>query len=109
MWRAFTSSSILLAVALFAGCDSGKSVENPNVSAVGPAKPNTQMQAILTELANLHPKPIETLSPEEARKQPNMSDAVKIVMSKNKMGESAKPDVTVENTVFATDQGSIPV
>lgn len=38
---------------------------------------DTQMQALLQSLAQLGGKPIETLTPEEARRQPTMADAVK--------------------------------
>lgn len=42
-----------------------------------PAKPDGQMQKVLDKLAELGGKPIETLSPEEARRQPTPTDAVK--------------------------------
>lgn len=44
---------------------------------------DSDMLAVLTELAALNGKPIETLSPEEARKQPTPTDAVKKVLEKN--------------------------
>jgi len=40
------------------------------------APPDPQMKAVLDELATLGGKPIETLSPEEARKQPTPAEAV---------------------------------
>ncbi len=40
------------------------------------APPDPQMKAVLDKLATLGGKPIETLSPEEARKQPSPADAV---------------------------------
>lgn len=45
-----------------------------------PAKPTAQMQAVLDKLASLGGKPITSLSPEEARKQPSPADAVKALM-----------------------------
>ncbi len=39
-------------------------------TATAPARPNDEMQAVLTSLASLHPKPIVELSAVEARKQP---------------------------------------
>ena len=56
-----------------------------------PGKPNAQMQAVLDELAALGPKPLETLTPAEARKQPGIGDAVKVLLKKqNKSLESEK-------------------
>lgn len=48
------------------------------------AKPNSEMNAILNELSKKGGKPIETLSAEEARKQPTPADAVKTVMETKK-------------------------
>lgn len=44
------------------------------------SKPDGQMQAVLNELQALGPKPIEKLTPAEARKQPTPADAVKAHM-----------------------------
>ena len=52
-------------------------------------QPNPQMQAVLDELAMLGGKPIETLTPDEARKQPTPTDAVMSLLKKQ--GMSAKP------------------
>lgn len=46
------------------------------------AAPDTQMQAVLDELVSLEGKPIETLTPKEARKQPTPTDAVLKLMKK---------------------------
>ena len=45
-----------------------------------PAKPNEQMQAVLDQLAALHPRPITALPAAEARKQPSPADAVKALL-----------------------------
>lgn len=45
-----------------------------------PAKPDADMQAVLTALAKLGPKPIENLTPAQARKQPTPADAVTAVL-----------------------------
>lgn len=42
------------------------------------------MKDVLTALAKLDPKPIQSLTPEEARKQPGPADAVKALMEKQK-------------------------
>ena len=45
-----------------------------------PAKPDIAMQHVLDHLARLGGKPIETLSPQEARLQPTPTDAVKAIL-----------------------------
>ena len=52
-------------------------------------KADADMTKVLDALASLNPKPLETLSPAEARKQPSPADAVKVVMSKE---GKPKPD-----------------
>ena len=49
------------------------------------AGPTPQMQAVLDELAALKGKPLETLTPKEARKQPTPADAVAKLMKKNRL------------------------
>lgn len=55
-----------------------------------PAKPNKEMQMVLDELTALGGKPMETLSAEEARKQPTPADAVKALLQKQ--GKSVEPE-----------------
>ncbi len=55
------------------------------------------MKAVLDELGSLGGKPIETLSPEEARKQPSPADAVKSLMKKQDK-KGPEPVGDVENT-----------
>jgi acetyl esterase len=52
--------------------------------------PNSEMQAVLDELAALNPKPLETLTPDEARQQPGPADAVRSLMEKR--GQSTEPE-----------------
>lgn len=47
---------------------------------VTPAKPDIPMQHVLDHFAKLGGKPIETLSPQEARLQPTPTDAVKAIL-----------------------------
>ena len=56
-------------------------------------KADADMQAVLDELALLGGKPIETLSPEEARKQPTPADAVMSVLKKK--GKDTSPGALV--------------
>lgn len=72
------------------------------------AKPNADMQAVLDAQASLHPKPIENLSPEEARKQPSPADGVKIVMQKKGMNPSDPMGVDTKDIMVDGGAGQIP-
>ena len=52
-------------------------------------KADTDMQAVLDQLAALGGKPIETLTPDEARKQPTPTDAVMALLKKH--GKDTSP------------------
>lgn len=66
------------------------SVLTPIVSAQAPTTPNDQMKAVLDQLTALGGKPIETLTPAEARQQPTPADAVKSLLQKQ--GKSTAPE-----------------
>ena len=74
-----------------------------------PAKAEPAMQKVLDALGSLGGKPIETLTPEEARKQPTPADAVKKVLTD--MGKSAAPEagVTVKDMTIAGPLGNFPI
>ncbi len=63
------------------------------------AKPDSQMQAVLDELAGLGGKPIETLTAEEARKQPTPADAVKKILLKQGKALPEKVDKVDDVTI----------
>lgn len=74
-------------------------------------KADADMQAVLDELAALGGKPIETLTAEEARKQPTPADAVNAVL-KNKGKDTAPtalvPGVTSVDRDIPGAAGNIP-
>ncbi len=74
-----------------------------------PPKPDPQMKAVLGQLAALHPKPIETLSATEARRQPGPPDAVKALLKKRGKSADPEPVAKVENRVVPGLGGAIPV
>ena len=91
-----------LAAACVAGCTSKDTMNQDTTHTVEAARVDTaramaavnpQMQLVLDQLAALGGKPIETLSPVEARKQPTPTDAVKAELTKD--GKSAAPDPSV--------------
>lgn len=87
-------------------------VENGNMAKTGTKyKADADMQAVLDELAALGGKPIETLSPEEARKQPTPSDAVISLLKKQGKDTSPTalvPGVTSVDREITGAAGNIP-
>lgn len=73
------------------------------------AKPDREMQSVLDALASLGGKPIETLTPTDARRQPTPADAVKKVLEQQ--GKSPAPEsvANVENRTIAGPAGQIPI
>jgi acetyl esterase len=74
-----------------------------------PPKADPQMQAVLNQLQALRPKPIEKLSPGEARKQPLPGDTVLALLKK--MGKSTAPEPvgSVQNTTVPSPIGPVRV
>lgn len=73
------------------------------------SQPDPEMKAVLDALGALGGKPIETLSPVEARTQPTPADAVKRVLEQQ--GKSTAPEEVgkVEDRTIAGKAGEIPV
>ena len=74
-------------------------------------KADSDMQVVLDELAQMGGKPIETLTPEEARKQPTPTDAVMSVLKKKGKDTSPTalvPGVTSVDREIPGAAGSIP-
>lgn len=77
--------------------------------AAQPPKAEPHMQKVLDAMAALKPKPIETLTPEEARKQPTPADAVRKVLADAKKSTAPDPGVTVKTMSVPGKDGSFPV
>ena len=73
------------------------------------AAPDQQMQAVLTQLEALHPKPIPQLSAPEARKQPTPADAVKALLEKKGKSTAPEPVGNVTNRTIPGAAGPIPI
>jgi acetyl esterase/lipase len=73
------------------------------------SKPDPEMKAVLDALASLGGKPIETLTPAEARKQSSPADAVKKVLQQQ--GKSTAPEAVgnVENRNIPGAAGQIAI
>ncbi len=74
-----------------------------------PPKADPQMQAVLDQLTMLGGKPIETLTPEEARKQPTPTDAVKALLVKQGKSTDPEPVGKVEDATVPGPAGTTPV
>jgi acetyl esterase len=111
-------SALALAVA---GCISTVSAAQETTTLVGQekaadssvkgpmAKPDAHMKKVLDALASLNGKPIETLTPEEARKQPTPTDAVMKVLTDAGKSTAPDPGVTVKDMSVPGPIGDIPV
>lgn len=72
-------------------------------SAAQMAKPAADMQAVLDAQGALGAKPIETLTPAEARKQPSPADGVMAVMAKRGMPTAPDGTVTIQDKAYGSD------
>lgn len=73
------------------------------------SKPDREMQMVLDALASLGGKPIETLTPAEARKQPTPADAVAKVLKEQGKDTAPEAVAKVENRSIAGPAGQIPI
>jgi acetyl esterase/lipase len=94
---ALLSASATIALGI-SGCakeapDAPPPAESADVAGPTTAVPTAEMKSVLDHLAKLGGKPIETLEPAEARKQPTPADAVKALMTEK--GISTAPDAAV--------------
>lgn len=71
--------------------------------------PDPEMKLVLDALGSLGGKPIETLSPAEARKQPTPADAVKRVLQQQGKTTAPEPVGNVENRTISGPGGPIPI
>jgi acetyl esterase/lipase len=74
-----------------------------------PPSPDPQMKAVLNQLAALKPKPIEKLTPAEARKQPGPPQAVKALLKNQGRSTAPEPVGSVKDTTIPGPAGTIPV
>lgn len=67
------------------------------------------MQAVLDQFAKLGPKPLQSITPAEARTQPTPADAVMAVLKSQ--GKSTAPEAVgnVENRTFPGPAGPVPI
>lgn len=108
-----TILTLSVAAVMAVGCTKGSST--PPETAVKPTekkdpagKLDTDQKKVLDTLGTLGGKPIETLTAEEARKQPTPNDAVKAVLTAEKKDTGAIPVGAVEEKSFEGPAGAVP-
>lgn len=94
------AGTVLAASATFA--QTGPMNKNPMATA------DSDMQAVLDALASLNPKPIETLSPAEARKQPSPADGAKLVMKNEGKDPMDSMGVKTKDISYSGAAGNLP-
>lgn len=113
-WGTLGSIIGLLTIALCAnGCEQISDAQRreqgaPSPTPVNAQRTDPQMQAVLDKLAALNPKPLETLSPEEARRQPTIADAVKALLEERQLDTTPEQVGKVENRQITGAAGQIP-
>ena len=116
-------ASSFIAIVAVAGCgtsDTGRMTADTATGSVATtdstaatartmAQPDAQMQGVLDQLAALGPKPLPTLTAEEARKQPTPADAAKRELEKQGKPTAPDPAVASEDRSIRTPGGALPV
>ncbi len=92
-----------LAVAGMLAATNAFAIDSPE-----PPKAEPRMQKVLDALASLGGKPVETLAPEEARRQPTPADAVAKLMKEEGVA-APKDGVTARQLSIDGPQGKIPL
>ena len=80
-----------------------------NTNVPTPPKADAQMQAVLDQLATLGAKPLETLTPEQARTQATPADAVKAVLEGLAKATTPEPVAKVADSSFPGPAGAVPI
>lgn len=75
----------------------------PATTATKPPKAAPDMQAVLDQLPKLGSKPVETLTPAQARVNPSAADAAKAVMVARGMSTAPDPSVTTQDMPYGSD------
>ena len=73
-------------------------------SSSAPVPPNApDMQEVLDAQEALGAQPLQTLTPQQARKQPTLTDAVQTVMKRKGLPTQPDPSVTTEDAAYGAD------
>ena len=75
----------------------------PPMTTTQPLKAAPDMQAVLDQLTKLGSKPVETLTPAQARVNPSAADAAKAEMAAKGMSIAPDPSVTTQEMPYGSD------
>ena len=84
----------------------GRVSGSPNVVGMSTGRPDPQMQAVLDQLAALHPLPLPSVTPEVARQLPTVADAVQGVIS-TRGGRCVEPVGSVNHVLIPGPSGQL--
>lgn len=73
------------------------------------AQPDAQMKSVLDQMAELGAKPLETLTPDQARKQATPADAVKAVLKAQGKPTTPEPVAKVQDSTFPGPAGPVKI
>lgn len=108
--RRLATVAVVGAAIAFTACSDGTSPRGGSSSGTVPAQPaaaTPRMQEVLDQFTALGPKPLETLTPAEARQQPTPADAVAALLAKQ--GRSAPTDqITTSDRTIRGAAGELP-
>ncbi|MBA3487703.1 MAG: hypothetical protein H0T88_11050 [Lysobacter sp.] len=120
--RAVLAAAGLAAITALAACNRQESATPlPTADVVPPAaapatpqiaqmaQPDAQMQVVLDQLAALGAKPLETLTPEQARAQASPADAVKAVLEAQGKPTTPEAVASVRDSTFPGPAGPVPI
>jgi len=79
----------------------------PPVVGVDTGRPDPQMQAVLDQLAALHPLPLPTLTPAQARNLPTVADAVQAVQAARGLAPAVEPVGRVDHILIPGPGGQL--
>jgi acetyl esterase len=82
----------------------GKSTPN---STRGAASADADMRKVIETYLDLNPQPLETLTPEEARRQPTVADAAMKILRERKMDRIADLDVKTDDITIPGGDGDL--
>lgn len=100
-----TSASALLA----SGTHALTSSHSPILNNAKHPFPDTAMQKVLNTLADMRGRPIENLSPAEARLQPTLADAVKKILEDENNLVVSDASLKIQNLLIDGPVGQIPL
>lgn len=106
----YLTGTLMAGVLVLGGCGGGDSAPPVATSAAAmQSVPNSQMQAVLDQLAALGARMINTLTVTQARTQPGPPDAVKALLVKQGKSTAPEPVGSVVDSTIAGPAGPVPI